>query len=83
MQCKEISDQSLRNIRLVLVLKGHICRDRQEDYQTDRLRDRRIKHRVNLITSMRFRTWELSVICTTETKDTVGERREHNHDIKK
>lgn len=43
----------------------------------DGLEDRH--QRVNLITSMRFRTWELSVICTTETTDTDWERQDgHN-----
>lgn len=74
MQCKDMSEQLLHKIRLVFVTRTY---DLLRQGLPDRLRDGQIKHRVNLITSMRFRTWELSVICTTETTHTVWER----HDV--
>lgn len=80
MQCKDTSELLLHKIRLVFVTRTNDF-SRQEGLP-DMLRDGQIKHRVNLITSMRFRTWELSVICTTETTDTVWERHDENTTIK-
>lgn len=76
MQCEHMSEQLLHKIRLVFVTRTYNLSRREG--LPDRLRDRQAKHRVNLITSMRFRTWELSVICTTETTDTVWERHDEN-----
>lgn len=76
MQCKDMSETLLHKFRLVFVTSTYDL-SRQEGL-LDILRDGQIKHRVNLITSMRFRTWELSVICTTETTDTVWERHDEN-----
>lgn len=38
--------------------------------QYERLEDEVRRHRAIVITSMRFRTWELSVICTTDATHT-------------
>lgn len=75
MQCKDRS--SLSTDRQLVYVTGTYNQLRQEGLR-DRLKDRQIKHRVNLITSMRFRTWELSVICITETTDTFWERQNGN-----
>lgn len=75
MQCKDRS--SLSTDRQFVYVTGTYNQLRQEGLR-DRLKDRQIKHRVNLITSMRFRTWELSVICITETTDTFWERQNGN-----
>lgn len=68
MQCKDVSEQLPHKIRLVFVTRTHDLS--RQGGLPDRLRDGQVKHRVNVITSMRFRTWELSVICTTETTQT-------------
>lgn len=45
--------------------------EEEEGLLDERLEDEVRRHRANVITSMRFRTWELSVICTTDTTHTV------------
>lgn len=73
MQCERL----LSRIRLVLVTQKLDSRDDQTGYKTDAKKEK--THSINVITSMRFQMWELSVIFATEITDTVWERREHNH----